>query len=261
MSIFRSATVVAALTLCMAVPARAGQEVIDGFTARTFRAANGARLPYRLFIPDAGARQNPLPLVLYLHGGGGVGTDNLKQISGGNTNGTHTWSRTEAQRRHPAFVLAPQLSENRPSQPGRPDAWSSSLETVLEIVAAVSREFAIDADRLYVTGQSLGGYGTWEIITRHPQVFAAAVPLCGGGDAARIVAARTLAIWAFHGAKDPVVPVTESRDVVAALRAAGSPVKYTEYPDVAHDAWNRAYAEPELADWIFSQRRNARPAR
>jgi len=89
-------------------------------------------------------------------------------------------------------------------------------------------------------------------------MFAAAVPLCGGGDAARIVAARTLPICAFHGAKDPVVPVAESREVVAALRRVGSPVKYTEYADVAHDAWNRAYAEPELAEWIFSQRRNAR---
>ena len=133
------AIVLAALTICMAVCARAGQDVVEGFTGRTFTAANGETMPYRLFIPDAGARKDRLPLVLYLHGGGGVGTDNRKQISGGNTNGTHTWTTPEAQRRHPAFVLAPQLRENRPSQPGRADAWAPSLEAVLELVAAVSR--------------------------------------------------------------------------------------------------------------------------
>lgn len=248
---------VAACAVMTAAPAPAAQDVVDGFVARSFTAANGQPMPYRLFIPDAGARKQKLPLILYLHGGGGVGTDNRRQISGGNTAGTHTWTTSEAQRNHPAFVLAPQLPQNRPSQPGRADAWSSSLGTVLEILAAVSREFAIDADRLYVTGQSLGGYGTWDIISRHPQMFAAAVPLCGGGDAARVVAARTLPIWAFHGAKDPVVPVAQSRELVEALRRAGSPVKYTEYADVEHDVWTRAYAERELADWIFSQRRSA----
>jgi predicted peptidase len=261
MKILPPALALAALTVCMAASARADQDVIDGFTARTFTTANGQTMPYRLFVPDAGARKDRLPLILYLHGGGGVGTDNQKQISGGNTTGTHTWTTPEAQRRHPAFVLAPQLAENRPSQPGRADAWSSSLDTVLEIIAALSREFAIDPDRLYVTGQSLGGYGTWEIVSRQPQMFAAAVPVCGGGDAARVVAARTLPIWTFHGAQDPVVPVSESRELVAALRRAGSPVKYTEYADVAHNAWTRAYSEPELAEWIFSQRRKGRSAK
>ena len=103
-----------------------------------------------------------------------------------------------------------------------------------------------------MTGQSLGGYATWEMISRHPRRFAAALPLCGGGDGARIVAARTLPIWAFHGTKDPVVPVEESRELVAVLRRVGSPVKYTEYADVGHDAWTRAYAEPELAEWMFT---------
>jgi len=252
-----SAIALTAVTLCTPSSARAGQDVIDGFAARTFTAANGKTMPYRLFVPDADARKNRLPLVLYLHGGGGIGTDNQKQISGGNANGTHVWTTPAAQRRHPAFVLAPQMAENRPSQPGRGDAWAASLDTVLEIIAAVSGEFAIDADRLYVTGQSLGGYGTWEIISRYPQKFAAAVPLCGGGDAARVVAARTLPIWAFHGARDDVVPVTESREVVEALLRAGSPVKYTEYADVEHNVWTRAYTDPELAEWIFSQRRTS----
>jgi len=241
--------------MVITAPAVAGQVAGDGFVARSFTAASGEAMPYRLFIPDAAARKQPLPLILYLHGSGGVGTDNRKQISGGNTAGTHTWTTGEAQRTHPAFVLAPQLPENRASQSSTPDRWSASVGTVLEIIAAVSREFAIDADRVYVTGQSLGGYGTWDIISKHPRTFAAAVPLCGGGDAVRIVAARTVPVWAFHGAKDPVVPVTESREMVAALRRAGGSARYTEYPDVEHDVWTRAYAGRELADWLFSQRR------
>ena len=120
--------------------------------------------------------------------------------------------------------------------------------TVFRILAAVSREFAVDAYRIHVTGQSLGGYGTWEIISRYPRTFA-------GGDAARVAAARTLPVWAFHGAQDPVVPSAQSRDMVAVLRRAGGSVKYTEYPDVGHDVWTRAYAERELASWLFSQRR------
>ena len=226
------------------------QDVVDGFVARTFKASTGDTMPYRLFVPEATARTKPLPLIVYLHGGGGVGRDNQKQISGGNTAGTHSWTTTQAQRKHPAFVLAPQLSDS-----GRSSGWPGVAGAVLEIVAALSREFVIDADRVYVTGQSLGGYGTWDFISRHPDVFAAAVPLCGGGDPSRIGAARTLPIWAFHGGQDPVVPVTESKAMIAALRRAGSQVKYTEYPDVGHDVWTRAYADPDLANWLFSQRR------
>ena len=137
-----------------------------------------------------------------------MGRDNQRHISGGNTRGYRTLTTTEAQRKHAAFVLAPQLADSGGSP--RVNGWPDVAETVLEIVAAVSREFAIDADRVYVTGQSLGGYGTWHFITKHPDLFAAAVPLCGGGDASRIAVARTLPIWAFHGGQDPVVPVTES---------------------------------------------------
>ena len=95
----------------------------------------------------------------------------------------------------------------------------------------------LDPDRVYLTGQSLGGHGTWDIISKRPDLFAAAVPLCGNGNPSRVAAARRLPIWAFHGAQNPLVPVTGSRDLVAALRAVGSPVKYTEYPDVGHDVW------------------------
>lgn len=248
----------AAVALLVVSPSAAGAQDVDGFAARSFNGANGVTMLYRVFIPSAEARKNTLPLVVYLHGSGGIGADNLKQISGGNATGTHVWTTPNAQRRHPTYVVAPQLPQGaRWGAPGS-NALSPHAEVLVQLIAALTREFSLDPDRVYLTGQSLGGQGTWDMISKRPDLFAAAVPLCGGGDPSRVTAARTLPIWVFHGAQDPLVPVSESRDLVAALRAVDSPVKYTEYPGVGHEVWTRAYADPALADWLFGQRRTIR---
>jgi predicted peptidase len=228
--------------------------ILDGFVAREYQNATGVKLPYRLFIPGSAPRDEALPLILYLHGRGGAGTDNRKQISGGNARGTHIWIERGAQQRHPAFVLAPQIPET--------SSWhSSSAEPVphvaalLELLDKLRSELRIDPRRIYVVGQSLGGFGAWDLIARRPDLFAAAVPLCGGGNTTRILSARNVAVWAFHGAKDATVPVSRSREIVAALRTVNSTVKYTEYPDVGHDVWARAFRERDLLEWMFAQRR------
>jgi predicted peptidase len=191
---------------------------------------------------------------VYLHGAAGAGTDNLRQITGGNTRGTHVWTTAPVQTRYPAFVVAPQLPDGTTWH--SPDAeLSPYAELVLELLTRLAGDYSIDPDRVYLVGQSLGGFGTWDLISKRPDVFAAAVPLCGGGSAARVAAARRVAIWAFHGALDQTVPVARSRVLVAALRAAGSSVKYTEYPDVGHDVWTRAFAERDLPAWLFAQKR------
>lgn len=232
------------------------QGVTDGFVSREFRGSGGVTLPYRLFVPDTTARV-PLPVVVYLHGSGGVGTDNIKQISGGNSNGTHLWATGMMQARHPSFVLAPQLpGENEWAGKGSEVAPYAGL--VLELLASLSREFLIDADRVYVVGQPLGGFGVWDLVSKRPELFAAAIPLCGGGDRTRISAARGIPIWAFHGARDETVPVDRSRELVGALRTVGSPIKYTEYPDMGHDVWTRAFSEAGLPDWLFSKKREPR---
>ena len=135
---------------------------------------------------------------------------------------------------------------------------STYAKLVLELLANLSKEFAIDANRVYLIGQSRGGRGTWDLVSKRPDLFAAVVPVCGDGNTTRVRAARDVAIWAFHGAKDPLVPVAGSRDLVAVLKAVGSRVRYTEYPDVEHDAWVRAFAEPELPDWLCAQTRARR---
>jgi len=126
---------------------------------------------------------------------------------------------------------------------------------VLSILDAVRAEFNIDVNRIYVAGQSDGGIGTWNIIVQRPNLFAAALPLCGGGDVSGILAIVNMPIWAFHGSRDKVISVTESRKMINALKRAGGYPRYTEYPNVGHDVWTKAFAEPDLVDWLFAQHR------
>jgi predicted peptidase len=243
-------TLVSAPLACFA----SDDAILDGFVAREYQSETGVKLPYRLYAPSTAKRDQKLPLILYLHGSGGAGTDNRKQISGGNALGTHIWIEPELQERHPAFVLAPQIPEtstwHSPSDEPMPH-----VAALLELLDALGSELNIDPRRMYVVGQSRGGFGAWDLIARHPDMFAAAVPLCGGGDTKRILAARDVAVWAFHGAKDATVPVARSREMVAALRTENSRVRYTEYPDLGHAVWIRAFRERELPEWMFAQRR------
>ncbi|HEX4997692.1 MAG TPA: prolyl oligopeptidase family serine peptidase [Terriglobia bacterium] len=224
---------------------------VDGFIPRTYRSRAG-NMPYRLFEPAGIEPQRRYPLVVWLHGAGGAGIDNLKQIEGDQVPGTHIWTRKENQARYPAFVVAPQ-------SPGAwgPDEGELSREALLavEIVEALKREFPIDPDRVYVAGQSNGGFGVWSLITERPDLFAAAIPLCGGGDPKRAAALVHMPIWAFHGDRDDVIPVSYSRDMIAAIRKAGGFPKYTEYKGVDHNVWTPAFREAGLVDWLFAQRR------
>jgi predicted peptidase len=229
---------------------------VDGFVARAYR--SGAKtMPYRLFTPRGYDKQQQYPLIIWLHGAGGIGTDNLQQISGDQVAGTRAWVKASVQAKHPAFVVVPQSSGGWGAQPVEEvshDALSAPLVMVVSIVESLEREFNIDPHRIYVAGQSDGGYGTWDLITKQPGLFAAAIPICGGGDpehAARLV---KIPIWAFHGDADTAVRVSESRSMIAAITKAGGHPRYSEYKGAGHDIWPRVFAEPELIDWVFSQR-------
>jgi predicted peptidase len=228
---------------------------VDSMVPKVFVASSGDTVRYRIFIPDMQGSEDRFPLVVFLHGGTGRGVDNVSQISGANRLGSHVWIQPRNQARHPCFVVAPQI----------PDGWrwdavgrsrgSACAEALVELLAALESELPIDHDRLYLTGQSLGGWGTWDIAAKYAPLFAAAVPVCGGGDPNSVDHLRNIPIWAFHGRLDSQVPVGRSREMVAALGEAGANVRYTEYPTLGHDVWKRAYAEADLPDWLFSQRR------
>ena len=250
------------------VPAGADADTTALYEERSVSVADGSatvEFRYRLLRPDSAAGTDlnggRYPLVLFLHGAGERGSDNLKQLKY-----LPTWLANPALRqRHPCFVLAPQCrmderwvdvswaDEQSTPQPTTPTVDLAAATKALE--ETLTRE-AIDPDRIYLTGLSMGGFGTWDLAARMPDRFAAILPICGGGDdhvAARIAA---LPIWCFHGDADMTVPVDRSRIMIAAVKAAGGRPIYSELPGVGHDSWTPAYRDGFVLDWLFSQHRS-----
>jgi predicted peptidase len=251
------------LIVCATLPAM-GQDQLDGFVARVYKHASQV-MPYRLYIPPTYEKSQKYPLIVWLHGAGGAGTDNLRQIQGDQVPGTRTWTTTSNQTKHPAFVVVPQTisgwdSTGAAAALGVPETaeatqLTSSLVHVLAIVETVEKEFHIDSKRLYIAGQSLGGFGTWNLITKKPGVFAAAIILCGGGNPGLAGNVKRMPIWSFQGDMDDAVFVKSNRNMIAAIRKLGGNPKYTEYPGIGHDIWNRVFSEPDLVEWLFAQHR------
>ena len=125
----------------------------------------------------------------------------------------------------------------------------------LALIANLEKALSVDSDRIYVTGLSMGGFGAWDALQRHPQRFAAAAPVCGGGDTALASKIARVPVWVFHGDRDNVVKTSRSRDMIAALKKAGGSPKYTEYPKTGHNAWTATYRNPKLYEWMFAQTR------
>ena len=244
-----------AVSACSAQTLRTVEQREKIFVAKTFRNARGETLLYRLFTPQNYHPKQKYPLVLYLHGGGGRGADNIKQIDGGNGYLIDLFTSNETQSRYASFVVAPQS----PMQEGWIEYDSITptrqLRLVYEMIGEMLRTYSIDSARIYVAGQSMGGFGTFAIISEYPNTFAAGVALCGGGDPAKVSRLVKTPIWDFHGAKDEAVPVERSRTITAAIKKAGGQARYTEYADVDHLIWPKVVKETELLPWLFAQRR------
>ena len=219
---------------------------------------NGRLMPYRLFIPKASPKEAKLPLIVWLHGASGIGTDNNRQISeGGNEIGSRLWTRPDIQDKHPAFVVAPQSPADE--MWGAPS--SSKLTTygqmVIDLIDALARELPIDRDRVYLVGQSRGGIGVWDLVAKRPDVFAAAVPVCAIGNPTRIAAAKDVGIWVLHGFKDVGHARRERPGHGGRAQGGGRQSQIHRYSDLSHDIWTRVFAEPELPEWLFAQRRSS----
>ena len=220
-------------------------------------------IPYRIHRPSSASPEAPLPLVVFLHGVGERGADNDRQLR----HFPERWIREpHLGARHPAVVLAVQCPDDedwggviRDGEEWRPGATEATpaMRGVQELVARLSATPEIDRARIYLTGLSMGGFGTWDLLARHGDWFAAAVPICGGCDPGhgRRIAESGVPIWNFHGLDDGVVLVDRSRDIVEAIRAAGGRVGHTELPNVGHDSWSHAYGPNGAMDWMFAQRR------
>ncbi|HEY6168623.1 MAG TPA: prolyl oligopeptidase family serine peptidase [Verrucomicrobiae bacterium] len=226
---------------------RAGQQTLQVFTRKRPRPE---RLKYLLFLPRDyanGSRQR-WPLLLFLHGSGERGSDPRLVMK-------HGPPKLVPQRPEFPFILvSPQCPAGR--------MWNT--ETLLALLDEVVAKLRVDRKRVYVTGMSMGGYGAWNLALSQPQRFAALAPVCGGGDVlpaylaspTKERALRSLPVWAFHGARDDLVPVSESERMVLALRGAGATnVRLTVYPEAAHDSWTETYDNPQLYKWFLQHHR------
>ena len=221
--------------------------------AKAYTNAAGASLNYRFRAPAKVEPGKRYPLVLFLHGAGSRGSDNTRQLCNG------VWpilSYMKAKGME-GYLIAPQCPKGQKwwgFVDGKLTAEPSApMALVLEILDKAIKELPVDAGRVYVTGLSMGGSGTWDIILRRPDFFAAAMPICGRGDPALASRIRTIPIWVFHGDCDNIVPPLCSRQMVSALWQCDGNVRYREYPGVGHNCWEATYADPTVLDWLFSQ--------
>lgn len=204
---------------------------------------NGMR--YGLYVPQSYTPSRKYPLILYLHGS----TDT--------TTWDFAWYNDPIQSQDPVFVLTPKSLNPGLGWGASWDPWlSQDLQNTFDILASLERDFSIDTTRLYVTGTSMGGFGTFNVLSKRPGLFAAAYAICGGGATTTATQMSQTPLWIFHGSADPVVPVRYSRDIYYAIQqAGGTQVRYTEYPGVAHNAWDYAGKEKTLQRWFLAQRK------
>jgi predicted peptidase len=211
---------------------------------RTFK-EGGGEMPYRLMKPEGYDPKKSYPLVVFLHGAGERGKNNENQL----VHGVRDFAKAEHRKKYPCFLIAPQCPAGSFWTKKEPE------RLVLELIPALRKEFSIDARRIYITGLSMGGYGTWDLLARRPELFAAAVPICGGGNPKMAERFAKVPIWAFHGDKDGAVPVASSREMIAAIEKAGGKPKYTEYKGVGHDSWTQTYRDEKMFAWLFEQKK------
>jgi predicted peptidase len=254
---------IASAFLMLAPPVAIGAQKPAGEIVQRSVHANGRTYPFEVFVPPGWNAQKKWPIMLFLHG-----TGHRLELNGKSKEGSVAQRYQDYQNQKEAVVVFPRCFVD--------EYWTQPqvAEVALEALAAAAREFKGDPQRTYLGGLSMGGYGTWYIASRNPGKFAALVVVCGGIRTPETVAIpavnteqdpyaatarllKNVPVWIFHGDADKTISVSESRRMVEALRASGANVRYTEYPGVGHNAWDKAFAEPEFFPWLFAQKLNS----
>lgn len=250
-------TVLALSVLCLMSTKKTSAQ-LSRFDSNKFINEKGDTLNYRLLAPDYNTMRK-FPLVIFLHGSGERGNDNESQLKWGVGN----FATDQMTKMYPTYVVAPQCPKNlswanikekekrneiellpNPSKP---------MELLIQLIHQLSKQLPIDTNRIYITGLSMGGLGTFDAIERYPSLFAAAVPICGGGDISKAESIKHIPIWIFHGAEDEAVSYKLSVKMVDALTKVGAHPGFTLYPEVGHFSWFAAYTEPLMYEWLFRQ--------
>ena len=238
-----------------------GQAFCNDFKHKEFESSEGKVLRYRVLTPEGFKESEKYPLVLFLHGAGERGSDNESQLM----HGGQMFLNPVNREKHPAFVLFPQCPvEDYWAFLGRPASFTKleAEEEVTPILQAVKELMDsylecpyIDKSRVYIMGLSMGGMGTFDLVTRYPETFAAAIPICGAADTGKLGTIEGVSFRIYHGDADTVVPVECSRLAYRALRDAGADVEYYEFPGCGHGSWNPAFSMPDFMEWLFKQKK------
>lgn len=252
------------------------KQIDNLLTRNSFISKNTLKIPYRLYQPIN--TQEKLPLIIFLHGRGDRGTDNRSQIyhEAGFILNKHSILKSNMQLKYPCYILIPQCSDKTENEewakwvgntPETPFAGlskngsyvmhknpSESGEAALELIEETIKNYNIDANRIYLIGVSMGGFGVWEFTARKPHLFAAAIPMAGYSDLSQIENIKHIPYWIFHGNKDEWNPVEGSRTMYQLLKQENADVKYTEYEGINHgEVFKKAFNEPDLIPWLFSK--------
>ncbi len=201
----------------------------------------GTSIKYVVFVPKGYSPEKPHPTILFLHGSGEQGDDGKKQAEVGLGNAIR-----KAEDKWNYLVVFPQKPKAR-------GGWMEYEKLILDIMEKTKKEYKVDEKRYYITGLSMGGMATWSLTCKYPDMWAAAAPICGRGNPADAPKIKDLPIWNFHGDKDNAVPIKGSQDMIDAIKAAGGNPKFTVYPGVGHNSWDKAYQEENLYEWFLTQ--------
>ena len=228
------------------------------YSAMKFGNSQGDTLLYRMLFPDANPRAK-YPLVIFLHGSGERGKDNEAQLKWG----AMQFATDQFMFQHPSIVIAPQCPEGQQWSNFKRSTNSTEItlnpnpskpmELLLGLIKEAIKKMPIDPNRIYITGLSMGGFGVFDALSREPELFAAAVPVCGGGDTSKVNSFSKIPIWMFHGAQDGAVNPQLSMNMATALFKAGANPGLTMYPTVGHFSWLGAYVDQPMIEWLYSQ--------
>lgn len=235
------------------------------FEAGLYQDHTGESLNYRIYIPDEFSEKpivnsdSGYPLLLFFHGSGQRGRDNLLQLF----SGPQDILKITKELGEPVIILVPQCPRRQQwVDTPRDDAYhrmdqepDTPMQLAIDLLDEIVDDYPVDPGRIYTAGFSMGGFAVWDVLQRMPDTFAAAVPVCGGGDEELASLIKNIPIWIFHGDRDTVVPTERSRNMVEALKAAGGTPRYTEYPDTGHNSWSRTFSDADIIKWLFEQRK------
>lgn len=245
------------LFLCLTVAAQ------QGYEKKVFVSPEGDSLRYRMIRPESVKSGKKYPLVLFLHGAGERGDDNNRQLN----HGGQMFLNPVNREKYPAYVLVPQCPPSEywaykerpksfvPAEMPVGQELTPLFRTLKQLLDTYLAMPDVDKSRIYIVGLSMGAMGTYDLVSRYPEIFAAAIPICGTVNPSRLSAAKDVKFRIFHGDADGIVPVEGSREAYKALKAAGARVEYIEFPGCDHGSWHPAFNYPDFMDWLFKQKK------